>query len=374
MGRMRTLLSLFVVLLLALAFAGCGGDDGDSGDNAATDGGSETAAEEGGGDGEGLRIALLTPGTDDDGSWGQAVSQGLMEYGEQYGASAMEVAENLDTPDQYQQAGNSFAAEGFDLIVNGNASMHQVTLALAEQYPDILFGGIVPDSGKPLPENVSTIFGKLEDGTFLSGILAAGMTEGNLLGAIGGFDFPGLTVEMEGFLLGGRYANPDMQGQRTYIDTWTDTAKARAAAEALDQKGTEVIFSATDQATQGIFQVAQTGDNLKYVVVQYHDKCEQAPDVVLASVTYNLQGMVGHFIEMAAEDKWVNEFRDVGLDFGVGDVHLCSGTKDEIPPEVLEEMKQAREQIIAGELEIPPIEVLGTAGAAEKVDLDSLKG
>ena len=363
--RLRALMALLAIVILAVG-AGCGDDDDDSGGGNSGGGG-------GGGEAKsGMKIALLTPGTGDDGSWGQAVSEGAKEYGEKVGAEKVEIAENLDTPDQYEQQATAFASAGFDLVILANGSVQQATHRSAQQYPDTLFGEIAVEDGA-LPENISAANGKWQNGTFLAGIVAGMMTKTNKLGTIGGFDFPALTSEMEGFALGARYVNPDVTIQRTYINSWTDTGKAKAAAEAQQSRGADIIFSATDQATQGIFQLAQGGGTLKYVIPQYFNKCEQAPDVVLTSVLYNLQGIVGRFVEMAAKDEWKNEFVELGLDLDVGRLEYCTGTEGDVPDEVKERVDSLSADIESGKLVIPGLDEIGKTETADKIDPKSLE-
>ena len=218
------------------------------------------------------------------------------EAGEKYGAEVT-IAANLEEPSQYQQQGLALAQAGYDVIINANAAMGAVTEELAAKFPEVKFGQVAVGIEGP-PENVASNTPQLPVATFQAGVLAALMSESGTLGAIGGYEFPALTSEMEGFALGARYINPKVKILRTYINTWTDAGKAKAAAQAQVSQGADIIFSATDQATQGMYQVAESGGGLKYVIPQYLDKAEQAPNVVLTSAVYNLQGAAGSFIEM----------------------------------------------------------------------------
>jgi len=366
--RVLALLAAAAALMFAAA---CGSDDEQE---AATGqpAGSSGAAGEGGAAKQGFKVALLTPGTENDGSWGQAVSDGTKEYAAKYGAEVT-IADNLDDPAQYQQQGNSFASAGFELIINANGAAAAVTQKLAEQYPDVKFGQIAAEL-EPLPDNVSTATPIFQNGTFVAGYLAGLMTETDVVGTIGGFDFPVLTSEMEGFALGARYANPDVRVLRTYINSWTDTGKAKAAAAAQQAQKADIIFSATDQATQGIFQVAQQGGSLKYVIPQYFDKSSQAPDVVLTSVLYNLQGTAGRFIDMFAQDKWVAENAALGLDFGVGKLAPYGQLSDQVPDDVKQKVEDIAEQVESGEVEVPALDKLGKSGDADDIDPKTLGG
>jgi len=314
-----------------------------------------------------IRVALLTPGTANDGSWGQAVSTGTKEAVDKVGGE-LTISEDLNEASDYEQAGNAFGAEGFDLVINANASMIDVTNKLAEKYPDTKWGQVgLIDS--PM-ENQSARLPILWNGTFVAGYLAGKMTKTNKLGTIGGFEFPALTSEMEGFALGARYANPDVTTERVYINTWTDTAIAATAAEAQKANGADIIFSATDQATQGIFKVmGESPDH--YVIAQYLDKHDQAPDVVLTSVLYGLQGICGNFVLTAASDTW--EANSATTNWGEGmELAPYYNLESKISPEIRAEVDEIKAKLENGQIVLPGLDVLGVTGSADTVDLKSL--
>jgi len=370
-------------IVALLVIAGCGGGSSSSSGSSTsesepaetesneTGGGAEEGeeSEAGGGKQEGFKVGVLTPGTENDGSWGQAVSEGAQEAGEKYGAEVT-IAANLEEPSQYQQQGLALAQAGYNVIINANAAMGSVTEELAAKFPEVMFGQVAVGL-EPLPENVATNTPQLPVATFQAGVLAAEMSETGTLGAIGGYEFPALTSEMEGFALGARYANPEIKILRTYINTWTDAGKAKAAAQAQASQGADIIFSATDQATQGMYQLAEGGGSLKYVIPQYLDKSEQAPNVVLTSAVYNLQGATGSFIEMYGDEDWKSENVEFGIEDGVD---LAPNPKMKIPAAAQKKLEEVEAAIESGKLKIPTIEELGSNESAEKIDLKSLEG
>lgn len=378
-GRVRLLFLAVAAMSVLLVIAGCGGgsssssagsNESESAESAETSGGGESSGgESGGGKQEGFKVGVLTPGTENDGSWGQAVSEGAKEAAEKYGAEVT-IAANLEEPSQYQQQGLALAQSGYDVIINANAAMGAVTEELAAKFPEVKFGQVAVGL-EPLPENAATNTPQLPIATFQAGVLAAEMSESGTLGAVGGYEFPALTSEMEGFALGARYANPKIKILRTYINTWTDAGKAKAAAQAQASQGADIIFSATDQATQGMYQLAESGGSLKYVIPQYLDKSEQAPNVVLTSAVYNLQGATGSFIEMFGNEEWKSENVVFGIKDGVG---LAPNPEIEIPAAAQKKLEEVEKNIASGKLKIPTIEELGANESAEKIDLKTLEG
>jgi basic membrane protein A and related proteins len=385
-GKARLLLLILAAVAALLVVVGCGSSSSSSSSSESTEsseestetaGGGEEAEEaegeeeesSGGGKQEGFKVGVLTPGTENDGSWGQAISEGAKEAGEKYGAEVT-IAANLEEPSQYQQQGLALAQAGYNVIINANAAMGAVTEELAAKFPETKFGQVAVGIEGP-PENVASNTPQLPVATFQAGVLAALMSESGTLGAIGGYEFPALTSEMEGFALGARYINPKVKILRTYINTWTDAGKAKAAAQAQVSQGADIIFSATDQATQGMYQLAESGSGLKYVIPQYLDKAEQAPNVVLTSAVYNLQGAAGSFIEMYGNEEWKPENVEFGIEDGV---KLAENPEIEIPAEAMKKLEEVEKDIASGKLKIPSIEELGENESAEGIDLKTLGG
>lgn len=348
----KQMIALACVGALGLTACGSSSDSGDSG----------------GGKVEALKVAVLTPGTANDGSWGEAVASGAKEGGKEFGAEVT-VAENLNDTAQYQQQGNAFAAQGYDLVVNANASMMSVTTDLAKKYPNVKFAqiGYIDSPAK----NVRAVTPKFWEGTFVAGYLAGLVSSNGTVGTIGGFEFPVLTAEMEGFALGARYAKESTKIERRYINTWTDAGIAGSASEAMVAKGADIIFSATDQATQGIFKTMQ-GKPDHYVIAQYRDKHDQAPDVVLTSVLYGLDDITSTFMKDVAKDTWKAENLDVTIADGITLAPFYD-LESAVPANVQEKLKKVEADLKSGAIVLPGLDVLGVTGSADKVDLTSLK-
>ncbi len=314
-----------------------------------------------------IRVALLTPGTANDGSWGQAGSEGTKAAVEKAGGE-LTISEDLTEATDYEQIGNAYGVEGYDLVINANASMVDVTNRLAAKYPDTKWGqiGLMDAPG----ENEQARLPLLWEGTFVAGFIAGKTTKSNVVGTIGGFEFPALTSEMEGFALGARYANPDVKVIRNYINTWTDSSVANSAAKAMQADGADIIFSATDQATQGIF--AAMGDKPEnYAMAQYLDKASQAPNVVLLSVLFGLGEICASFVDQVAAGEWTADSKT--LTFGDG-VSIATNPQLEsvMGAETLAEAKALEAKIASGEVKIPGLDVLGVTGSGDKVDPASL--
>lgn len=306
----RPLLQLLAVLAVAaLVAAACGGDDdggtsgsGDEPDEAAA-AATEPAATEPAP--EPYRVALLIPGTSDDASWSNAWADGAAAADAASDDVVVEIVEALPEVDDFIQQGGAFAGEGYDLILMADGRMVDAARSVAEQFPETVVCQIPhqPESTDGNPDNLCYVDVAQHHANFFTGAIAALVTDTGRVASINGFAFPGLTRQPETFHLGARCVNPDIEFSQQYINTWTDTAAAKAAAQAEIAAGADVIMAATDQAVLGVISAAQEAEGTVWVIPSYYDSFEVAPDVVLTSAVHGLQDVAAALIDQGLNGR-----------------------------------------------------------------------
>lgn len=299
----RLLLQLLAVLAAAaLVAAACGGGDdetGGSGDepDGAAAAPEPTAAPEPAS--EPYRVALLIPGTSDDASWSNAWADGAAAADAANDDVVVEIVEALPEVDDFIQQGGAFAGDGYDLILMADGRMVDAARTVAEQFPDTVVCQIPhqPESTDGNPDNLCYVDVAQHHANFFTGAIAALVSDTGRVASINGFAFPGLTRQPETFHLGARCVNPGIEFSQQYINTWTDTAAAKAAAQAEIAAGADVIMAATDQAVLGVISAAQEAEGTVWVIPSYYDSFEVAPDVVLTSAVHGLQDVAAALID-----------------------------------------------------------------------------
>ncbi len=348
---------------LALGLAACGSDS----DSASSDTSASTAAA------VDYSVAVLSPGSASDGSWGQATTEGVDQAAKEYGVTIDGKGENLLTPEEYTQQGTAFAKSGTNLVLMANGSVPQSVTKVATDFPDTtVCGAAMTIPPADLPKNACTYDPEQQEGAFTAGYLAALTSKSGKLGVVAGFAFPALTRQVEGFTLGARYAKPDIKVSQVYINSWTDVAAAKAAGAAQYADGVDIIFSATDSATQGLFAAAQEAGPGHYVIASYFDTHAQAPDVVLTSVLYNLQGVNKEMVSKGVKGEITNTNYPFGLDFGVGELAPFYDLDSVVPDEAKSKLDTVVSEIKDGSLKVPDTEALSKVGSGAKYDLSKL--
>jgi basic membrane protein A and related proteins len=361
------LLMAMLALVAALAVAACGDDDDGGGDSGGSGGGDATEASSE----EPKKIALLTTGTQNDKNWGEAFTIGAEAAAEATGAE-LTIVDNLNEPPQYAQQGASFGQEGYDMVLMALGTVQDVQLKLAQQFPDTLWCGygIAPENP---PENTCFVDALQEQQAFLGGVAAGLATETGVVGAVNGFEFPQLTRQPEAYALGARCVNPDVKFVQKYINSWTDAALGKAAAQGLIGQDADVLLAPLTTATQGLVAAARENDGV-WVMPEYFDSNDTAKDVILTSVLFDL--------ETLSEDvftRGLNGELQPGemLPYPMGDLPnsgVAPFYEDEavVGEDGLAQIEEIKQKIVDGEIKVPTTDEIGTVGSGMKIDPASI--
>lgn len=305
----RLLLQLLAVLAAAtLVAAACGGDDDETGGSGEEPDGAAAAPEPTAAPEpapEPYRVALLIPGTSDDASWSNAWADGAAAADAASDDVVVEIVEALPEVDDFIQQGGAFAGDGYDLILMADGRMVDAARTVAEQFPETVVCQIPhqPESTDGNPDNLCYVDVAQHHANFFTGAIAALVSDTGRVASINGFAFPGLTRQPETFHLGARCVDPGIEFSQQYINTWTDTAAAKAAAQAEIAAGADVIMAATDQAVLGVISAAQEAEGTVWVIPSYYDSFEVAPDVVLTSAVHGLQDVAAALIDQGLNGR-----------------------------------------------------------------------
>jgi basic membrane protein A and related proteins len=255
--------------------------------------------------GEAYRVALIYPGTADDLSWSNAWFDGAKAAMENNPNIEVESVELLNDPAAVVQQGSAFASEGFDLILIAHGAMVEPAITLADQFPDVLvcLAPYHPTEGEEQADNLCWVDPAQHNANFLAGALAALVSETGHIASLNGFAFPGLTRQPEAFVLGARCVDPDITFTQQYIQTWTDTGIAKAAAQSEIAGGADVILAATDSAVFGVIEAAEEATDQVWVIPSYYESQSLSPEKILTSAIHGLTFTSQSIIEAAANGE-----------------------------------------------------------------------
>jgi len=175
-----------------------------------------------------LRVGLITPGSVADAAWNSGAYAGLQRIHDSLGLGVSHV--EARTPAEQDEALRTYAAQGYDLVFAHGFEFQGAAERVSMQYPKTVF---IVTSGSRAEGNVSPLIFKLEDASYLAGMVAGGLTRSNILGFVGGIELPPIKAAYEGWVNGAKAVNPKIESRKIYLNSFDDAAAGREAALAL---------------------------------------------------------------------------------------------------------------------------------------------
>ncbi len=293
-----------------------------------------------------FRIALILPGRIDDVSWNQAAYEGIMWLKDKYGeAIDITYTEEVYEVAKIEPALRDYAEKGYDMIIGHGFQFMEPIVTVAPEYPHTAF---LLGTGYKTVENSIVYDVRLEEGGYLMGVLAALMSKTGKVGVIGGCDVVEIYRGHEGFKLGAKSINPDIEIYEHYTGDWRDAEGAKEAAISMFEMGVDVIWHSGDGLGLGVVEAAkEKGFWFMGVPVDQSSLC---PEKCLSCVVYSWGPLFEQIMNDWREDgKFDKKF--YWASFANGGITL-SPFNPAVPKDVRDTIEQVKQQIISGQLNI----------------------
>jgi basic membrane protein A and related proteins len=269
----------------------------------------------------GLRVGLITPGSVADAAWNSGAYRGLELIRDSLGLQISHV--EARTPSEQDEALRTYATQGYDLVFAHGFEFQDPAERVSAEYPETIF---IVTSGRRVKGNVAPLIFRLEEASYLAGMLAGGLTRSNVLGFVGGIELPPIEAAYQGWVNGARSINPKVQTRKIYLNNFDDAAAGREAALALIRVGADMFHHNADAAALGVFQASKESESV-YVFGANDDQAHLAPERVIGSAVIDLPRA---FLMVAGEVK-AGTFQPKVEAFG-----LASGVVRYVPNPALE--------------------------------------
>jgi basic membrane protein A len=217
------------------------------------------------------KIGLVTDvGTLDDKNFNEYSWVGTQQGAASIGAPTPQAIITTGSAD-YEANIQTLLDDDFNLIVTVGFALGAATLAAAQENPDVHFIGVdqfqAGDdvvAGAGLPNYESLIFNEAQAG-YLAGIVAANISESNVIAAIGGSGtIPPVVNYMRGYENGAKSVTPDITVHLKYISNdltvaFNDPTTGKSFADQFLQQNadTDVMFQVAGKTGNGVLQSVQ---------------------------------------------------------------------------------------------------------------------
>lgn len=247
-------------------------------------------------------------------------------------------SENVANTD-YERVMRQYAEGGAKLIIGECFAVEPACRKVAADYPNTYF--LMGSSLKPAGKNFSVFDNYIHEASYLTGMIAGGMTKSNIIGMVGGYPIPEVNRLMHAFMAGAREVNPKVKFLVTFIGSWFDPPKAKEAAFAQIDAGADVMYAER-------FGVSDAAKERKALAIgNVIDTQKQYPDTVVASALWHMEPTIDRALKAAKDGTFTAE--DYGqysyMKHG-GSSFAPLGTFENKVPEALKQKVQQRQEEI----------------------------
>ena len=265
------------------------------------------------------------------------------------GESALEIAfsEGMFRVTDASAAIRDYASEGFDLVIAHGAQHGNSVFEVASDFTETSFAwGTSSDTGAERGfENVFAYGAVANEGGFVNGVVAAMLTETDVIGVIGPVAGDA-KLYIDGFVRGVTEIKPDAQVNISYTGSFSDTTLAAEAAHVHIQAGADVLTGSAQQVVGAIGVASENG--VAWLGTQ-SDQMSLGPDVVVTNQVYDWANVITDMIaKVEAGELGGTVYR---LTFANEGLRLEFNESLEIADEVKEAARGAIEDIKSGDVD-----------------------
>ena len=277
---------------------------------------------------------------------------------EEYGAQT-DFYESENDPTNRENNLRAAANAGADIVYVLGTEWLDILPQVASEFPDVQFlhADQCPEEQS---DNLHCVVFKEYEASFLLGIMAGNLTENNKVGAVGALDIPFLHRYTDPFVEGAQYVNSEITSEIRWVggdNPFGDPARAKEQVLAVYSTGADVILSATAGGDSGSFEAAQEEGFLAYGVDV--NNCPKAPGHIVDNLLKHVDVAI-----VEAVGQILNDDPDaLFLEAGVAEGAVGPGAITDDPalyeecvimehPDIIEQVEEARDKIINGEIEI----------------------
>jgi basic membrane protein A and related proteins len=300
--------------------------------------------------GKKIKAGLVTDvGGVNDKSFNQLAWEGMNRAKNELGAE-IKYIESRQAAD-YVGNLSRFARDGYDVVFALGFMMEEAVKEVAPRFPNVKFA-LVDGKAPDLPNCVSYQF-REEEGSFLVGALAGGVTKTNVVGFVGGMEGPLIKKFEVGYIAGVRATNPKAQVKVGYAGSFNDPQKGQEIALSQIGAKADILYQAAGNTGTGVIKaVADKGAGF-YAIGVDKDQDGEAPGRVLTSMVKGVDVAVVNVCKSVADGTFKSGTVNLGLkENGVG-MSEMKYTKKDVPPATLQKVEALKKAIIEGKIKPP---------------------
>lgn len=212
-----------------------------------------------------VKIAVIVPQKRGDLGFTDSIYQGVEDVKNAYGDKVeISFTECAGDSSKFESTIYDTCDDKPDLIITpaGSGFADLIAKKAAIDYPNIKFYLVDLSAAYTgiTTQNVAALSYKQNEATFLTGALAAMLSETGTIGYVAGMQNAVINDFTVGYIQGAKYVNPDIKVLISYIGDFQDSAKADGLASSQITLGADVVAQVAGTAGLGVLQAAKNHD------------------------------------------------------------------------------------------------------------------
>jgi len=244
---------------------------------------------------EPFRVAVVMPSAINDMAFSQSMYDALLRIQDEMGGPDyfdFVYSEGMFVVDDAAAAIRDYASQGFDLVIAHGSQYGSSLQEIAPDFPETSFawGTTAETFGQP---NIYAYEAASQEGGYVNGVLAATLSESNIIGVVGPIEVGDAKLYVDGFKAGVAATNPAATVNVNYIGSFSDVALASEAATTHIAAGADAL-TGTAQMVVGAIGKAEENNALWFGTQS--NQSSLAPSVVVASQVYHWEVVLREII------------------------------------------------------------------------------
>jgi len=249
-----------------------------------------------------FRVAVIMPSSISDLAFSQSMYDALLTIQEEMGKENFELvySESMFVVADAAAAIRDYASEGYDLVIAHGSQYGSSLVEIAPDFPNTSFawGTSVNTFSDQGITNIFAYEARSEEGGYVSGVLAAKLSQTGIIGVIGPIETGDAKLYVDGFKVGVLATKPDAQVNVNWTGSFSDVALASEAAQTHINVGADVL-TGTAQMVVGAIGVARQRGVLWFGTQA--DQTSLAPEIVVANQVYDWTVALKPMIQLVRE-------------------------------------------------------------------------
>jgi basic membrane lipoprotein Med (substrate-binding protein (PBP1-ABC) superfamily) len=197
-------------------------------------------------------------------------------------------------------------------------------------------------------DNVFAYEANSQEGGYVNGVIAASLSETNIIGVVGPIEAGDASLYVKGFVAGAKSVKPDIVINVNWIGSFSDVALASEAANTHVAAGADML-TGTAQMVVGAIGVAEENDVLWFGTQS--SQTSLAPDIVVSNQVYDWSVVLDEILALIKDGTYGGTAYTITL--SNGGLVMDYNDNYDLPADIKALADEAVKGIIDGSIVIP---------------------